>query len=253
MSETQLNKDNNAIASSALETRIKSQRNQTLNLNEWIFSQIKMGADENVLELCCGTGAQTSYFSKRITKGLINCVDVNEESIELNRAHVQNSRINYIVSSVDDIEQYASCHYDLIFCAYGFYYSRDAKALHDVLKQNLNPGGRFVLVGPTFGNNVELYRIVEKLGFSIPSAVTYSSEQFMLDFLKIFIKNYPTVNFSRVINKVTYSSHEQLLNYWKNTTFYTSCPDKDFLAASMCILEQQVTITKSIAIVEGHV
>jgi protein-L-isoaspartate O-methyltransferase len=244
---------NNAIISSALETRIDVQHNQTLNLNEWIFDQLKIEPSDSVLELCCGTGVQTSYFSKKIKRGSLDCVDINIESINLNKDCVQDPGINYIVSSLDDINKYATKEYDLIFCAYGFYYSLNTKELHDALKEKLKHGGKFVLVGPTLGNNAELYRIVGKLGFDIPNEVIYSSERFMLDFLDVFIGSYNNVKFIRVVNEINYSTHAQLLKYWKNTTFYTSCPDEAFLAESKIAFEDQVTITKSIAFLEGSV
>lgn len=241
----------NATDSSALNERIKAQENQSLNLNEWIFSQIELNSEDQVLELCCGTGAQTDYFNRKVNNGTLRCVDINEESIRINKKRTKNSQISYMASELDDIDNYATQNFDLIFCAYGFYYSGNARALHSSLKTKLTPGGRFVLVGPTLGNNIELYKIVEKLGFDVPDHVMYSSERFMLDFLKLFLENYNRVRFLRVTNQISYSNHENLLNYWKNTTFYTPCPDDEFLSMSKELFSSRVHITKSIALLEG--
>ncbi len=240
-----------ATISSALEARIDLQKNQTLDLNEWIFGQLKINLQDHILELCCGTGAQTGYFSRMIHNGQITCVDINEESVFLNRKRNNDARIIYKVSDIDDVDHYTCGNYDLIFCAYGFYYSKNPYALHAELSSKLNPEGRFVLVGPTKGNNKELYRlVVDKLGLTLPKNVLFSSEIFMLDFLNLFMKKHNTVKFSRAINQIPYSTHDALLEYWKNTTFYTPGFDKEFLAHSSEMFIDNPIITKSIALLE---
>ena len=60
----------NATNQSALETRIVSQRSQSTDLNQWIFEQLNLSNNEKVLELCCGTGAQTIIFLGTLFTGL---------------------------------------------------------------------------------------------------------------------------------------------------------------------------------------
>ena len=241
----------NATKTSALQKRISSQKNQTVDLNEWIFKKINVKKNPKILELCCGTGAQTKYLSKIMGAGSLDCVDINQETVTENYNVVTEERINYHVSNIDEVDNYAPDSVDLIFTAYGFYYSEDSIALHNKLYKKLNKGGKFVIVGPVLGNNAELYEIMNQIGVKIPDNVLFSSEKFMLDMQIIFLNHYDNVSFNRVLNRVEYRSSDDLLNYWRNTTFYDSSKEGEFLSAVGSFYGNNIVVTKSISYLEG--
>ena len=241
----------NATKTSALQKRISSQKNQTVDLNEWIFEKINVKKNPKILELCCGTGAQTKYLSKIMGAGSLDCVDINQETVTENYNAVNEESINYHVSNIDEVDNYAPDLVDLIFTAYGFYYSEDPIALHNKLYKKLNKGGKFVLVGPVHGNNAELYEIMNQIGVKIPDNVLFSSEKFMLEMQKIFLNHYDKVGFNRVLNRVEYHSSNDLLNYWRNTTFYDSSKEGEFLSAVGSFYGNNIVVTKSISYLEG--
>jgi ubiquinone/menaquinone biosynthesis C-methylase UbiE len=241
----------NATKTSALQKRISSQKNQTVDLNEWIFEKINVKKNPKILELCCGTGAQTKYLSKIMGAGSLDCVDINQETVTENYNAVTEESINYHVSSIDEVDNYAPDSVDLIFTAYGFYYSEDPIALHNKLYKKLNKGGKFVLVGPVLGNNAELYEIMNQIGVKIPGNVLFSSEKFMLEMEIIFLNHYDNVSFSRVLNRVEYHSSDDLLNYWRNTTFYDDSKEGEFLSAVDSFYDDNIVVTKSISYLEG--
>jgi len=242
----------NATNQSALETRILSQQSQSTDLNKWIFEQLNLFNNEKVLELCCGTGAQTKLFSSLLNHGALTSIDVNPESISVARSSITNPNTTFVVTDIDSTEQYLIGDYDLIFSAYGFYYSNNPERLHDTLAHKLAQNGRFVIVGPILGNNKQLYEIVESIGLAIPEPVLDSSEKFMVNFLEHFLKHYSDVRLIRFINYIEYQDHDQLLNYWKNTTFYKPGFDKDFVEASNLYFGSDIRINKSIAYLEGR-
>ncbi len=241
----------NATKTSALQKRISSQKNQTVDLNEWIFEKINVKKNPKILELCCGTGAQTKYLSKIMGAGSLDCVDINQETVTENYNAVTEESINYHVSSIDEVDNYAPDSVDLIFTAYGFYYSEDPIALHNKLYKKLNKGGKFVLVGPVLGNNAELYEIMNQIGVKIPDNVLFSSEKFMLEMEIIFLNHYDNVSFNRVLNRVEYHSSDDLLNYWRNTTFYDDSKEGEFLSAVDSFYDDNIVVTKSISYLEG--
>jgi len=241
----------NATKTSALQKRISSQKNQTVDLNEWIFEKINVKKNPKILELCCGTGAQTKYLSKIMGAGSLDCVDINQETVTENYNAVTEESINYHVSNIDEVDNYAPDSVDLIFTAYGFYYSEDPIALHNKLYKKLNKGGKFVLVGPVLGNNAELYEIMNQIGVKIPGNVLFSSEKFMLEMEIIFLNHYDNVSFSRVLNRVEYHSSDDLLNYWRNTTFYDDSKEGEFLSAVDSFYDDNIVVTKSISYLEG--
>ncbi len=241
----------NETLTSALENRILNQKNQQIDLNEWIFSNLEVNSDDDVLELCCGIGSQTKYFSQKIKSGSLSCVDVNPKSIEKIKAWINNEKVEFFVSEVDDTDNYVTKNYDIIFCAYGFYYSKSPELMHATLKSQLKGSGKFVVVGPVLGNNFPLYNIVESIGCPVPDAVIDSSEKFMLRLLEVFLKNYKNVEMHRMVNSIEYSSHDQLLEYWKNTTFYYPGKEDAFLQASEEMFPDKISVDKSIAYLEG--
>jgi SAM-dependent methyltransferase len=241
----------NATKTSALQKRISSQKNQTVDLNEWIFEKINVKKNPKILELCCGTGAQTKYLSKIMGAGSLDCVDINQETVTENHNAVTEESINYHVSNIDEVDNYTPDSVDLIFTAYGFYYSEDPIALHNKLYKKLNKGGKFVLVGPVLGNNAELYEIMNQIGVKIPDNVLFSSEKFMLEMEIIFLNHYDNVSFNRVLNRVEYHSSDDLLNYWRNTTFYDDSKEGEFLSAVDSFYDDNIVVTKSISYLEG--
>lgn len=243
--------ETNAIKTSALKKRIYSQKEQTIDLNDWVFEKLEISNNSKILELCCGTGAQTKFLNKMMNGGSLDCVDINKETIEENRKSVDKDSINYHVSDIDLVENYSPKHIDLIFSSYGFYYSKNPTYLHENLYKKLNKNGKFVLVGPVQGNNIELYEIMKMIGVKINDNVLYSSEKFMVDMEEIFLNYYSSVNFHRALNKVQYDSADMLLNYWKNTTFYDNSKDQEFITAVESYYSENIVVTKSISYLEG--
>ena len=242
----------NSTQTSSLEQRITSQKKQSFNLNAWIFENLDIQGNEEVLELCCGTGAQTNIFSQKLLYGSIVSVDINNESIEKAKKYIKNSQVSFINAGIDDTELYLKKTYDLIFSAYGFYYSINPEILHEKLINSLKSDGRFVIVGPILGNNKQLYSIIKDLGCEIPVNVMDDSEYFMMRFFEIFLKNYKNVKIIRRFNNINYDSCGKLLEYWKNTTFYTPGFDDKFINSSKKYFQgNDIVISKSIAYLEG--
>lgn len=241
----------NAVRTSALEARISHQSSQLVDFNQWIYSNLNLAGDETVLELCCGTGSQTQIFSKALVNGSVIAVDLNSESIEVNQKKVNSSNVKYVVSNIDSSPDIAPDDLDLIFCSYGFYYSKNPVELFNELCKKLRRGGRFVLVGPVLGNNIELYRVVRALGEKIPDDVLYSSERFMIDFFERFVSVFDDVRFFRTKNNVKYLSIKDLYDYWSNTTFFVPGKESEFNACCEAEFKNNIVITKSISWMEG--
>ncbi len=241
----------NAVATDALETRIQSQSVQKIDLASWIGDNLNLNRNDKILELCCGTGGQTTIFAREVDQGVIVCSDINPESIEINRSNVSSDCIRYIESDLDGLPELLDENFDLIFCGYGFYYSENPNDLFHRLLSHLNEGGKFVLVGPILGNNSELYALMEALNIDIPKPVIESSEHFMISMQRIFLTSLDDLMLRRVKNEVTFGNAEALLRYWKKTTFYVPGLDAKFLKLAPQFFNKRFTLTKSIAFLEG--
>ena len=209
----------NAVLTDALKVRIKQNSNQSYDYDKWVLDKLNLSGSESVLELCCGTGSQTIAFSSKLTKGHLVAVDISRESISYLSSRV-GSNTKLICSDIDNIGNYVGDNekYDILFCSYGLYYSKNYKKLI----QSLIPyiGKKIVIVGPTLDNNKQLFEILLKSNISIPEKVLHCCNAFMFDLERLFLSLFETVNSYRIINRVLWETADQFIQYWKNSTFY---------------------------------
>ncbi len=241
----------NSTDTQALLQRRALQSKQSVDLNTWIFDQFLINPEAIVLELCCGVGTQTRTLLGKLDSGTITAVDINSESLEHASEEINDGRVKFVTSDIDDVNNYLSQQFDVIFCSYGFYYSQDPGRLFGHLRPHLRKGGKFILVGPVQGNNEQIFRIVREIGCSIADDVLYSSEMFMLDQLTAFLSSFSKVKFSRITNDIDYEHSLLLLEYWRNTTFYTPQHDQEFLEKCDDLYPGTLYVTKSIGYLEG--
>jgi len=103
------------------------------------------------------------------------------------------------------------------------------------------------------GNNAQLYEIMAQIGVEIGNDVLFASEEFMLKMEEVFLSYYDNVKFNRVLNRINYSSANDLLKYWQNTTFYDADKEEEFLSAVNDFYGDDIFVTKSISYLEGCV
>ena len=229
-----------AVTMELLEQRIAENRaSQQIDLGEWIFDRLVIHPEDKVLELCCGTGAQSLRLVERLGKtGSLTAVDTSAESLrmlvsrlpakDVNRVRVVQTGMDALAGTLSN---FGGPPFDLAFCAYGLYYSRGATALLDQIRSWLRPGGRIAIVGPFGPNNSQLFHLVRSSGARLAPAVLTSSQSFMLE----TVVPWATVNFESVclhsmVNPVRWTSAERVLNYWQNTTFYDEAARPKFEA-----------------------
>jgi SAM-dependent methyltransferase len=225
--------NNSAAKTDYLEERIKqNEKNQSLDLNDWAFNKIS-GSDEklSILELCCGTGKQSQKLLEKFPQSQITCVDISKDSIEFikNQAFYNSEKINLVVAGLDEFVNKINEKYDLIFCSYGLYYAENTDLVISQLIESLNINGRLIILGPYGPNNESLFNLVENSGAKIDPSILYTCTDFMFD--KV-IKNTATklnkVQIDTSVNYINWKSTNDLLTYWKNSTFYNLNSENKF-------------------------
>lgn len=221
-----------SVKTACLEGRIHENTSaQQTDFNAWIFERIPVKLGHHILELCCGTGAQTQYFLKSVgKKGSVVALDISRDSlntIESKVSVVERSRLTLIESDIDLFDQsFANLgiqehSFDIIFCSYGLYYSKNAQEVMNRAKTWLKPKGSLVIVGPYGPNNEPLFRLLTECGVTISEYIRFTSQ----DFMQSVIIPWGLLNFSafsiRILkNKIVWNTPENILSYWTNTTFY---------------------------------
>ena len=221
-----------ATQSELLQQRIAENTSaQQIDLASWIFQRVALHPHHRVLELCCGTGGQTLKMLERLqSPGGVVAMDVSQDALTVlaSRVPPQNpAGLNLLNGNLDDLTAplhlagFRAPAFDLVFCAYGLYYSADAQRTLNEARSWLNPGGRIAVVGPFGPNNKPLFDMLRDCGVVIPDPVIASSERFMGDsVLPWAARNFEHVSIHTMVNPVPWTAPERVLNYWQNTTFY---------------------------------
>jgi ubiquinone/menaquinone biosynthesis C-methylase UbiE len=216
-----------------LEQRIAENRaSQEVDLVRWIFERILLRESDQVLELCCGTGGQTLRMLRTLDeRGRLHALDVSSDALGtlVERAAADRSKLIAVQAGLDDFSGSLRNSglerpgFDLVFCAYGLYYSRDARKSLDEVLSWLKKDGRIVVVGPFGPNNWQLFDLVRASGVTIPDPVVSSSERFMTEVVVPWAAvKFQSTRISTMVNPVRWSTPERVLNYWQNTTFYSA-------------------------------
>jgi len=224
---------NRAMQAELLEQRISENRaSQELDLISWIFERVHLAESDRVLELCCGTGSQTLPMLKMLgAGGTLHALDISQEALDILVKRAADFR-QKLVTSQADLDDFSSVlerselkrkQFDLIFCAYGLYYSSNPNRALDEIFTWLKPSGRIVVVGPFGPNNGLLFDLVRASGVVIPDPVVFSSELFMNRTVVPWAAvSFHTTQISTMVNRVRWQSPGQVLNYWQNSTFYSA-------------------------------
>jgi SAM-dependent methyltransferase len=215
-----------------LEQRIcENAASQEIDLATWIFERIRVQPGDQVLELCCGTGGQTLALLDHVgDTGHVVALDVSKKALDTLYSKVgvdQKKKLTLIEASLDSFSsslgetRLQPGSFDLIFCAYGLYYSTDAQQVLELARSWLKTDGRIVIVGPFGPNNQPLFELVRASGVVIAEPVIFSSEHFMLQVvLPSGARNFGSISVHTMVNSVRWTTPERVLNYWQNTTFY---------------------------------
>jgi len=231
---------NRATQAELLEQRIRENRaSQEVDLAAWIFERVRVEPNDQVLELCCGTGGQTlRMLSSLGERGRLVALDVSATALATLTGKVSGAdseKLTTVEASLDELPQalersgFRRPCFDLVFCAYGLYYSQDPEKTLDEALTWLKPGGRIVVAGPYGPNNKPLFDLVEASGVTLGDAVTFSSQRFMVETVIPWAAlRFESLRVSNMVNPIRWATPESVLNYWRNTTFYDSARQPAF-------------------------
>jgi len=215
-----------------LERRIELNRSaQSVDFNSWIFQGIRFPPESHILELCCGTGTQTMEFLRRLDgRGRYVGVDKSGKALDTIRKKVpleQGRRMTLLCSEMDltgpalKAAGLGDLKFDLVFCSYGLYYSSDVPRLLSEMEGLLGKDGCIVIVGPWGPNNEALFRMFGDAGVQIPEYVRFTSQRFMYDVVIPWgTLHFPCLSIRTMVNPIVWTSPDQVLDYWKNSTFF---------------------------------
>jgi ubiquinone/menaquinone biosynthesis C-methylase UbiE len=231
-----------ATQADLLEQRIvENRQSQEVDLVAWIFERARINPTDRILELCCGTGGQTLRMLDSLDEnGRVVALDLSATALETLAGKASGEKspnLTTVQASLDELSPalersgFRRPAFDLVFCAYGLYYSQNPRSTLHEASTWLKPHGRIAVVGPFGPNNNQLFEMVEASGVTLAEAVVSSSRRFMLETVVPWAAlQFATVRISTMVNPVRWATPERVLNYWQNTTFYDAARKPAFEA-----------------------
>jgi 2-polyprenyl-3-methyl-5-hydroxy-6-metoxy-1,4-benzoquinol methylase len=118
--------------------------------NSWIFQRIAPFCGERILEVGCGIGNMTQFFSGR---ELVVGIDIDKDHIAAIRkkfAGRKNMKFECIPIEKVSTKEYSKYRFDTILCINVLEHIKNDSAALAKFKSLLSPGGRLVLQVPAF-------------------------------------------------------------------------------------------------------
>jgi ubiquinone/menaquinone biosynthesis C-methylase UbiE len=214
-----------ATATAYLEKRIEINRSySSVDFDAWLFDRLKVQPGEDVLDVGCGSGAQTIPFASQVgPTGSVSSLDISEGSIALLRRRIPpGARVNAVAADMADLAQvirhsFSSKRYSLAHSSYALYYSSKRLNVLDVMRGALKPGGRCAVFTPN-----RPHGLVELAArFTDVPAVVDESLSFGPDILlPHFEKHFARFEVHHFHNVVSVPSADILMEFYRQTTYY---------------------------------
>jgi ubiquinone/menaquinone biosynthesis C-methylase UbiE len=132
-----------------------------VDFQQWVQDKVKVRQGDNVLDVGCGTGAQSLRFLDRVgAGGSVFAVDAMATSIEHLRKAAEGRNLTAEVADMMDLgAMIGNRKFDVAACTYAIYYAKEPSAVLQTMYDALNPGGRLMVCVPSGPHGlVELVR-----------------------------------------------------------------------------------------------
>lgn len=215
------------------------------NFDAWLMDRLKILPGEDVLDVGCGSGAQTISFSKLVgLNGSVSSLDISAESVALLKARLAaGARVQAVAADMGDLseviaQQFSVKRYTLAHSSYALYYSSKRLQVLDVMRGALKRGGRCAIFTP----NVPHGLVDLAARFTAMPAPVTESLRFGTDVLApYFSRCFPRFDVHHFHNVMTLPSADVLLEFYRQTTYYDPKIEPDMRA----VAEEEIRRTGS--------
>lgn len=214
-----------ATGTSYLEKRIEINRAySSAEFDSWLFDKLNVQPGEDILDVGCGSGAQTIPFATMVgPTGSVSALDISADSIALLKSRIPPaSRVQAVAADMADLPQviagtFSIKRYSLAHSSYALYYSPGRLDVLDTMRRALKPGGRCAVFTPNQPHGlVDLAaRFVH-----VPAAV-HESLRFGPEVLSpYFEQHFRSTQVHHFHNVVSLPSSDILIDFYRQTTYY---------------------------------
>lgn len=218
-------KGDRATGRDYLEKRLEINRSHSsADFNGWLLGHLNVQRGQDILDVGCGTGAQTIPFAELVgANGSVSALDISQASVDLLKSRLEEGmQVEAIVSDMAETrrhiaETFRVKNYDLCHASYSLYYCLDREYVLDTMRGALKSNGRVAIFNPNAPHGmVELASRHTK----IPEPVLESLEFGPTVLEPYFKKAFANHEVHQFHNVVTLPSSDLMLEFYRQTTYY---------------------------------
>jgi ubiquinone/menaquinone biosynthesis C-methylase UbiE len=116
-----------------------------INSSRYLIDLMRLKGDENILDVCTGTGHAAILAAGKLTTGYVTGIDISDKMIFNANQKIKNmNNIKFICTDLDDFSD-NDPGYDIVSCAFGIFFFPDMAKGLDRMKGFLRPEGKIFL------------------------------------------------------------------------------------------------------------
>jgi len=229
-----------------LERRLEINRGySSANFDQWLLQRLEVAQGEDLLDVGCGSGAQTVPFSQLVgDRGSVSATDISEDSIALLRTRLgTNANVQLHVADMATLEKtiadvFKVKRYDMAHSSYALYYSPSRLDVLDVMRNSLKQRGRCAVFSPNAPHGlVELASRFATIPNEVSDCLTFGP----LVLAPYFKANFARFDVHHFKNVVTVPDANLLIDFYRQTTYHDAAAED----AMREIVNQEISRTGS--------
>ena len=219
-----------AISTKHLATRLElNKKYSSTNFDAWLMARLDPGPGYDVLDVGCGTGAQTLPLLKAVgERGSVSSLDISPESVAtLRRQAGTAANLDAVAADMATLQHcinhsFRVKKYDLVHSSYALYYSPRRLEVLSVMRDALKPNGRLAVFTPNRPHGmVDFARQFHPIAAEIDESLAFGPS--VLE--PFFRANFWDVAVHFFHNRVRVDNAEDFMTFYRATTYYV--PDAE--------------------------
>ena len=124
----------------------ESLERRQLNLTDYCLSLTDSLCNKTILEVGCGNGIQSKYFSENFDPHVVIGIDLNPDNIKIAQENSKSiNNLHFFVDDAHKLENVADSSIDIVFCIESAFHYPQKELFLKQVERVLKPSGKFLI------------------------------------------------------------------------------------------------------------